>query len=196
MVIPEPVLSKKVIEVSEKLNELDTYFTLDNENFFVHASIYMLQLNDAGLEKALNLLSIIAQETKKIDGVAKEYHYENNYIDTEYVRSKEFEDLQSVVLEKLNPIRDGLRQRDKEKLIVAVGEERETILKYGYRSVGNAFSPHVTFTCFKDNQEKAIELLPEKDLFKGKFVELGLFEMGENGTCVRKIKTWNLRNTF
>jgi hypothetical protein len=192
VLLPEERLMAGAITLSNDLEKLSTYFTLGYETYLPHLSLYMLQLNENGLKKAISLLPIIAKETDAIEAITADYHYESNYIDVEYVKSKELVVLQEKIIDKLNPIRDGLREKDKIRLVDAVGETRKNIINYGYRSVGNLFNPHLTFTRFKDNQEHTLKSLPVKESFDGKYTVLGIFELGDNGTCVRKIQTWDL----
>lgn len=193
VLLPAISLAKKAIGLSKKLEPLDVYFTLDNKTFFPHVSLYMLQLDDMGLKKAIDLLSTIASETSTIEAWVNDYHYEDNYVDAEYVKSKELINLQRKVIDKLNPIRDGLREKDKARLNDAIGETRSNLINYGYRFVGKMFAPHLTFTRFKNNQENILQLLPPKESFNGKYSTLGIFEMGDNGTCVSEIKSWKLQ---
>lgn len=195
VLLPSEDLAEKALNLSEKLKTSGVHFTLDNRTFFPHISLYMLQLNDEGLEKAKNLLREVASKNATIKAVAQSYHYENEYLDIEYIRSDEFVALQEQIIDSLNPVRDGLRERDKERLADAVGETRSNIMKYGYRSVGNMFNPHMTFTRFKNNQTDVMKNLPSKETFNGEYALLGLFEMGDNGTCVKKIGAWELQDS-
>jgi len=96
------------------------------------------------------------------------------------------------VISAINPIRDGLRENDKARLMSATGELRENLEKYGYRGVGELFRPHMTFTRFANGRAIDVSSLPDSHEFSGEFLTLGLFEMGDNGTCVRKIAEYKL----
>ncbi len=192
VLLPKKDLVERAISTSEDLKNRGVHFTLGYTQHFPHLSLYMLQLDDSDLEKVCELLETIANKTKAITVTAKEYHYENDYLDVEYEKPENLTRLQENIIQVLNPVRDGLRENDKIRLVHTIGEERENILTYGYRSVGNLFAPHLTFTRFKENQEQVISTLPSKELFDGEFVSLGIFEMGDNGTCSKELKTWNL----
>ncbi len=193
VLLPEAGLNENAIKLSKKLEPLGVRFTLSHETFVPHISLYMLQLNEIGLEKTLDLLGTIASETNTIQMIAHEYHYESEYLDVEYVKSPEIVALQEKVIEILNPIRDGLREKDKVRLTTTTGETLSNVMKYGYRSVGNLFSPHLTFTRFKTEQEKILNSLPPKETFNGNYPLLGIYEWGENGTCIKEVNTWKLQ---
>ena len=50
----------------------------------------------------------------------------------------------------------------------------------------------MTLSRLKEHKPEVLDLLPAISGFDGKFVKLGLFEMGSNGTCVRMITTVEL----
>jgi hypothetical protein len=50
----------------------------------------------------------------------------------------------------------------------------------------------MTFTRFTNGKAIDVSNLPKPDEFSGSFIKLGLFEMGDNGTCVRKIAEFAL----
>jgi hypothetical protein len=192
VLIPAKNISEQAIHTSVSIKHLGVYFTLDIATYFPHISIYMLQLNKQGLAKSLELLAKIANNTNLITIHANHYNYENNYIDIEYTPTKEIKNLQTEVVEVLNPIRDGLREKEATRIASTTGDYRKNLERYGYRYIGDRFSPHLTFTRFTKNQKQVLDLMPRKETWDGVYPTLGLFEMGDNGTCIHKVKTWNL----
>jgi hypothetical protein len=195
VLIPSDDLVKKAISLSKKLTPLGVHFTLDNETFFPHLSLYMLQLNDGGIIKVRGLLETIAKDNMAISLEAEKYHYEDDYFDVEYTKLMEIISLQEKILDGLNPFRDGLREKDKERLPDSIGETRSNLLKYGYRGIGKMFNPHLTFTRFKSAREKTLGSLPDLESFNETFTQIGLFEMGDNGTCTKKVACWKLMDS-
>lgn len=110
----------------------------------------------------------------------------------EYARNEQTDSLQQQVITTLNPMRDSMREKDKTRMLEASGLALENFQNYGYKYVGELFRPHITFTRFSEIQPEAESLLPELTTFDGLFTKLGLFEMGDNGTCVRKIVEFDL----
>jgi len=190
--LPDSDIADQIISLSQQLQDKGTYFTLKPGEYYPHASLYMVQLDMDKIDEISARLSQIAENTPQITLTAKEYHQEFGYIDVEYSREDAVDNLQMEVVNAINPIRDGLRQKDKDRLESAVGKERENIEKYGYRSVGELFAPHITITRFTDSEPIDTTSLPNLDGFIATFTKIGVFEMGENGTCVRKIAEFDL----
>ena len=193
VMIPDEDTVSNAILLSEQLSESETYFTLKEGEYYPHASLYMVQLDMSKIDEINERLSNAAANTSKITLNPKEYHQEWGYVDIEYERETNSDKLQMDIVRALNPIRDGLRQKDIDRLPEAVGIERENILMYGYRSVGEKFTPHITITRFADRKDIDLTTLPDVSTFKATFSKIGIFEMGENGTCVRKIAEFDFR---
>lgn len=192
VLLPEFKVAQAAIQLSKKVEQLATHFTLGNDEYFPHVSLYMLQLNVEGLGEAEVILKKVAKEADAVGGRVEDYHYEKGYFDIEYQKSTEMINLQNKIIEQMNPIRDGLRAKDEERLHTVSGEERANIERCGYRSVGNLFTPHLTFTRFKDTEITSLNDLPPKGSFEGNFISLGIFEMGDHGTCKYKVNEWVL----
>ena len=60
------------------------------------------------------------------------------------------------------------------------------------RSVGEMFAPHLTITRFTDRKDIDLTTLPNVSELSATFSKIGIFEMGENGTCIRKIAEFKL----
>ena len=192
VMIPDTAVTKRFVSLSEQLGENQTYFTLKEGEYYPHASLYMVQLDMSKIDEIKGQLSNVATNNPKVTLTPKEYHQEWGYIGVEYNREPIVNQLQMDVVHALNPIRDGLRQKDIDRLPEAVGLERENILTYGYRSVGEKFAPHITITRFIDREDIDLTKLPDLSTMSATFSKIGIFEMGENGTCVRKIAEFSL----
>lgn len=86
-----------------------------------------------------------------------------------------------------------MRESDVAKMADATGLKLENLQKYGYPAVGELFRPHITLTKFPAETEPDLTSLPDPTIFTGHFTKIGLFEMGENGTCVRPLATFELQ---
>lgn len=193
VLLPEANICKKAIFLSQDLAaKYDTLFTLQTGAFYPHVSLYMTQLKVVDMEKAKTLLGAIAATTPQVTLETSGYGQAEGYIDIEYDRSKAIADLQMLVVDAINPIRDGMREKDKARMLEATGKVRENLEQYGYRGVGKSFRPHLTLTRFADGRSIETSELPPPTEFSGNFTALGLFEMGDNGTCARLIADFEL----
>jgi hypothetical protein len=122
-------------------------------------------------------------------------HYggKRGYINASYETPAELSRLQEQIISGVNPLRDGLTPEEETLLKTATGQKKENIEEYGYKSVGELFVPHLTLTRFIDPTTVAEpDSLPPLSDFDGQFSEIGLFEVGEHGTCIREIARFAL----
>lgn len=193
VILPSTEIAEKATAVSQQLAQnYSTFFTLKEGEYYPHATLYMTQLKVADLDHAQTLLAELAARTAPFALQADRYELNFGYFDANYERPAALEALQMAVIDAINPIRDGMREKDKQHLLEASGVERENLQKYGYRGVGELFRPHVTLTRLTTDQPVDTSILPDPEDFSGQFTHLGIFEMGDNGTCVRKIAELSL----
>lgn len=186
VLLPSEKLANLARATSKQLAPYGTYFTLKDGEYFAHMSLYMVQLDIDTLPHITSVLGDFANTTSPIHLTAKNFHQENRYMDIEYERNETIDGIQNTILELINPLRSGLRKKDEARIATSTGIELENLQKYGYRSVGSKFAPHITLTRFLDETpQPTIDTNPRE--FDGEFSAIGLFEMGDNGTCVRKI---------
>jgi 2'-5' RNA ligase len=193
VLLPNEELKEKAITASVQLKRLGTQFTLGKDGPFPHVSLYQLQLKEADLDKCAYLLKEIAAQFGPFELKVVQYFQKQRYYDAEYLKTPDVENLHAKVIEIFNPIRFGMRERDKQKITEAMGVAKENIQKYGSIGVLKLFRPHMTFTRLIEGQPVPEKLLSEFSQFDGKFDKLALFEMGENGTCIRNIISVDLK---
>jgi len=192
VMIPSSDTTNDMILLSEQLKGNNTHFTLKEGAYYPHATLYMAQINTDMLDEVGRRLLAIAQNTAQITMTPKEYHQDWGYLGVAFARESLSDKLQMDVVNAINPIRDGLRDRDKERLKLATGRERENIEQYGYRSIDDLFAPHITITRFKSREDIDTTKLKNINDLTTRFTKIGVFEMGDNGTCIRQIMEFNL----
>lgn len=185
--LPTDDLGHTAIRLSGQLEQHRTLFTLRDDAYYPHVSLYMTQLKSEDLDAVKTILAGIAGSTPQLNLTANRYDQSGGYIDAEYTRNEAIGRLQMAVIAAINPLRDGLREKYEARILTSTGKIRENLETYGYREVGELFRPHMTFTRFASGQPIDVSELPQPSQFSGLFVKLGLFEMGDNGTCARKI---------
>lgn len=194
--MPGPAVARRSIEVSGSLSGCGTEFTLDDVKLFGHLSMYMGSFEPAGVPAAVAALRGIAARTPPLPLVADRYtqDVEQGMIEVTYRESAAASRLQEMVVAALNPLRVGLREADpvghriSDWLPTTTGETRHNLETYGYDEIGGLFRPHITFTRFVQRGRRVdLGALPPVAGFSGTFSRLGLYEMGEHGTCTRAV---------
>lgn len=193
VLLPSDALADTAIVASQKLASYPTLFTLEVGKYYPHVSVYMLQLKTADIEKAKERLATVAAKTQMFDLITANFGQSEGFFDVEYDNTEQLSTVQAEVVQALNPIRDGMRQKDHQRMQVAVGEALANYQQYGWASIGSLYRPHLTLTRFND-ENTAPEAPADLAAFNGVFPKLGLFEMGDNGTCVRLIAEFNVAN--
>lgn len=192
VILPDDQLATMAIQASKKLEPYGSRFTLEQGKYYPHSSLFMLQLKTSDLEQVKASLSKIAKQNKKMNLAAKRYYQAQAFIDVEYQRNEQIDNLQNTIVTALNPIRDGMREKDNTRMLEATGLAYDNFEQFGYKYVGHLFRPHITFTRFQEEQPYAEKTLPDLSQFDGTFTRIGLFEMGDDGTCIREIGSWEL----
>lgn len=198
VLLPSAELSQKAIETSKSLEIYSPFFILEDGKYYPHMSLYMFQLDEGNIPRVEEVLSDIARDSSVVSAQATTYRlgegFGIGYVDPEYEVSDELSSLQDAVIKAVNPIRSGMREKDIAKMQDAEGLKLENLQKYGYPAIGKLFRPHITLTRLKEHTPSVLESLPtDVTTFSGLFDKIGLFEMGDNGTCVRKIAEFELR---
>src|SRR5688500_5369906 len=97
VLLPDSVLAKKAIALSKRLESYNSRFTLKEDVYFPHVSLYMAQIKQSDLEKAKTMLADIAA-TLPLNLVATRYYQSHGYIDVEYQRTNALDALQMAVI--------------------------------------------------------------------------------------------------
>jgi hypothetical protein len=196
VLLPAPGIGDAAVSVSRGLARCGTEFTLADGPPYPHLSLYMAALSPANVEKAVDALAEIAVETTAGDLTAVRYthDFEQGMFEVTYANSPQVDRVQRLVLDAIGPLRSGLRARDAVGRVLAewlprtAGEMRGNLDRYGYDEIGGLFRPHLTFTRFRRRDFQVdTATLPPPAAFSGSYPRLGLFEMGEHGTCVGSI---------
>lgn len=198
VLLPNEGQAQHAIQASRLLAPQGTMFTLDDQSFYAHNSLYMFQMSTTSQEQCITALQELAAETA-VQRLAQDgYFYQDaghgkGYVEISFAKNESVVSLQERVIELFNTLRSGMRESDKNKMIDATGVKLENLQKYGYPSIGELFRPHMTLTKFPVEIEPDLSVLPNASIFTGTFTRIGLFEMGPNGTCIRKIAAFDLQ---
>lgn len=194
VITPTKDLGDKAINQSQKLEQLGTHFTLKYGEYFPHSSLFMLQLDSENLQSVLDAIQAIANKTQTLDVTATNYDQKMQYFDVEYAATPQLRQLQDETITACNPLRVGTRPKVLERMKDAEGLKLKNFEMFGYDAVGELYRPHITFTRFTRDQDIDRLDMPALDTFNGQFTKLCMFEMGDNGTCIREVASFELQS--
>jgi 2'-5' RNA ligase len=194
VIVPPKEISRSAIKLSRKFKGLKSLFVLNQKNKFPHLSLYMLELPLKNISKVKKILEEIAKRAKPFKMESLKYRHEKHgFLDIYYRRPAELKKFQTEIVEAINPLRRGMmRKKDLARLLDLNKNEQKNLKKYGFRSVGSEYHPHLTLTRLKRYDKTVISgLKPPKFSFEVK--RIGLFYLGDNGTCRQPVKRFDLK---
>ena len=197
VLLPDEDLSNHAIVTSLLIgHDKNVCFKLIDGKFYPHVSLYMCQIKEHDIAVVSEMLKSLANKYEEFKLEASGFGNAERFFDIEYEKSNAITSLQNEVLDKVNPVRDGMREKDKARLITAVGLEKLNLDTYGYRSVGELFRPHLTITRFKKLETyKAPVEIGKPQEYSGTFNRIGLFMMGDDGTAVSELASFQLKQS-
>ncbi len=197
VLLPSPELREQAIATSEQLaKQKGGQFILDDQHE-PHLSLYMVPLEADVVQEAVARLEIVAQAIGPQAVRAVAYQLARGYLDVEFKKTEALVAIQKDVVDRINPLRrNAIMEFDASLVDKVFGEVLENIMKYGFRTVGpNHFRPHMTFTRFADEHTR-VDLrggMPRLATFSGTFDRLGLYKLGQHGTCSELVAAFDLQ---
>lgn len=189
VLLPENRLAELAIATSQTLASLGTHFTLQKDTYVPHLSLYMVRISQEQLPQVIACLQHMAAQYAPVQAIATSYNvgkgFGAGYIDPQYEKTAELIALQAHVLQAVEPLRNGHLPGHEQKLQNASAVKKQNLETYGYDAIGELFRPHMTLTRFTREIALPQHLLPPVSEFSGMFNAVGIYEMGQNGTCVR-----------
>ena len=193
VIYPPKEVSEQAISFSKRLKKKGSLLVLDGKNHFPHVTLYMTEFPLKSVAKVIKLLKQVAAETKPFQlGHLKYRQNKDGYVDVGYRRSKNVNKFQRKIIGLLNPLRDGLvRDKDRMRINQMSATEQKNIRRYGYRSVGARYFPHMTFTKLEKFHRSVLSQIEKMD-FSFTATQIGFFHSGEHGTCCKVIEIFDL----
>lgn len=191
VLLPSKDISDKAVTASGLFSR-ESVFTLADGKFYPHLSLYMVRLPEANLATVTDKLRLISTAFSSMNLRTTHYEQGRGYIVVDYETPPQLVTLQQMVLAAINPLRDGIVEKDRQNALEATGLSKENFEQYGYRYIGELFKPHITLTRFEDEQPHDESALPDLHTFDGAFMSIGLFELGISNTCARKLAEFSL----
>jgi Protein of unknown function (DUF1045) len=191
VLLPENRLAELAIGTSQTLASLGTHFTLQKDTYVPHLSLYMVRISQEQLPQVIACLQHMAARSALVHATATSYNvgkgFGAGYIDPQYEKTAQLTALQAQVLQLVEPLRSGHLPGHEQKLQNASGVKKQNLETYGYDAIGELFRPHMTLTRFTREIALPVDLLPQVVEFSGTFNAVGLYEMGQHGTCVKQV---------
>lgn len=187
---------KKSIRVSRALKKKGSVFALDDKNYYPHVTIYMTEFPRRNISLVARILEQVANNAKSLSLKAVGYKQSKGrgYVDVEYKRTQELDNLQKKIVKALNAARDGLIPGFlQKKLSKLEGWRQKNLKKYGYDNVGRRFRPHITLGKLPGNKgdTDVLQDLPRFN-FDCKAQTIVLFRSGKYAAARRVIRKFKL----
>lgn len=196
VLLPSEKTSQKAIELSRIIGEeFETFFTLNSENCIPHISFYHAAYPGKNVSQIKDAITSITKEIKSFPIELKTvFWHKEGWLDFQAVKSGPLISLHNLVVNKLNPLREGnLMESDRKDSSSYLAEEQEMLRLYGYRHAMDLFRPHLTITRLKTGDvAKVAGKLEGNDLsFEADIV--ALCQLGDYGTCIDILGKWDLK---
>lgn len=210
--IPENNLAERHIAASQELaTHYPAIVALDNVEprlaLAPHLTLYQVPIPYENLGAMDEALADIAHTAPTPDLRCTGYAYNEGEASFEasYATTPELIRLQAAVINRLNPLRNGLLlERDPagntvSALLADSGRLGENLRQTGYSEVGDPkqgglFRPHVTLNWFKLGTvlRNIDSHVPAPENLHGRYPKLGAFLLGPHGTCPQRLAEYDL----
>lgn len=190
-IVPSEAVTGRAISISKKLKRDGGIFVLNKRLYSSHITIYMTKLPLRSLNEVSLVLRQLAATIKSIKLTGLDYHQHDGWVDVEYRRNKAIQELQKKIIKSINPFRQNLlRASELERLPGLPKQQAQYVKKYGYRGVFKYYRPHLTLTRLKSDKDVISQL--KKENFDFTANEIGIFYLGEYGSCKKMIAKFKL----
>lgn len=185
------------IDTSSSLKNKGGLFSLGTDKNIPHITLYTLAQKKDNLHLVISAINSLDLEKRKAlwcEACAFSFGrgFSKGYVDIEFHKTHELSDLQSEVVNVLNPIRDGMRKSDSDAISWSEGEILDNLNIYGYIPLGSRFRPHTTLTRFINDVDSKVLSADNISDFSHEFGYVALCVAGENGVCERIIESFEM----
>jgi 2'-5' RNA ligase len=173
----------------------EAFFVLDGSHFHPHITIYPSEYPANIVDRIVEKMEILAKDFSPLEFVFKKAENHHGYISMAANYSPELRSFHEAIVETINPLRgEHLREKYIQASKTEISDaKKQNIRQYGYPDLMDLYNPHLTITRLKD--EKMGEQVAKDIRWPIKRFELdtvGIYELGENGTCIRLIREFKL----
>jgi len=195
---PPTEIVKMAMSLSHKVGkENEPFFILDNIKFYPHITIYSPEYPALNRNVVSEVVKSIASQFSKLPFKFKEVESHQGFIGINFQNTSQIKEIHEKIVESLNPLRKGhIRSRYKQddcQTRHSIGQQKNIKL-FGYPDILDLYQPHLTIIRLKD--ENVAKRITKEIKWKSKefFVsKLGIYTMGEHGTCSKLVSKSSLR---
>lgn len=196
VVIPPKEIAEQAIAHSRTLASLGSLFVLDGVTCHPHISLYHVPFEEVNLSVVTEILEKLTLSTEPfILNQGTYYPDQGVWVGVRYVADQAILNLHTTVIAMTRDYRvieDDIRY--KANWTEMSPQKRKNIMECGWSDAFTSYSPHMSFTKLKQPCADILAHLPQRD-FSFLVNHIGLFELGENGTCIRLVADFWLRDT-
>lgn len=193
--IPPEKISSAAIDLCKQIENLyKVSFSLDGVTNHPHITIYQLIVSEDSLQKLTHILERIAQLATSQEFVFKNFQQHFGFLGASFEPTNQIKTFQQLVVEKTEAFRSkDIIQLDNSIIQQYPQKQQEIIRKFGFDNLLDFYNPHITITQLSDFKT-AEKLTNELSWEAGSFCSnsLGLYELGDFGTCNKLIKKFKL----
>ncbi len=178
VLFPPKEIAQKALAVSRILKKRGGLFVLDGVDYFPHVTVYAAEFSERNMPKIKTILEKLALQTRPFKMTSLHYRQEERgYVVADYRKSKSVQELREKIISAVHSFCEAHKNK-KESARCRVAEE---------------FVPHITFTKFLRYTPRALSGIKELD-FSFRADAIGLYYLGEYGTCRKLVRSFNLSN--
>lgn len=192
VILPPKEIAERAMLVSKELANVGSFFVLDQKQFLPHITLYMVELPSEHMAMVKDALKHIASELLPLQMEQTVYrHVYDGYVDVAFAKTPNLMRLQERIIETVNPLREGLlRATDRERFDSLPTEEQAQLNKYGFRSIGHMYAPHLTLSRLTQSNPDSINQLTPR-AFSFSATTLALTRIASHGTCPEILETFS-----
>lgn len=197
-IIPPEKSVAQALLMNDFLADHGCLFSFSQEELYPHISLYHIEMPEEHVPLVQAVLrKILAEERSFMLQPVGYRAVEDVWVDVSYERGEALMKLHYKILEAIKEFRlkgvgevygGEVPQAEWQKLSL---EQQKNIEEYGWSEAGELFVPHLTFGRLKEPKQDILTLLPQED-FSFEATALGLYDLGEHGTCNKLLEEFKL----